>query len=63
MGAVCGAELVIVVVLGGAGASTLFGWEGAIVALAVGLFAAETPRRRRAKALLSNEFAPVTGGG
>jgi len=43
---VCGIELVIVVVIGGAGASAFFGWEGAIVVAAVGLAVFETARRR-----------------
>lgn len=46
---ICGLELVIAVVIGGAGASALFGWEAAIVAVALGLVTAETVRRRRPK--------------
>ncbi len=43
---ICGAELAVAVVIGGAGLSAILGWEAGLVAAAVGLVAFETYRRR-----------------
>ncbi len=44
---VCGFELVIAVIIGGASAAIFFGWEGALVAIALVWVAFELIGRRR----------------
>ena len=47
----CGVELVVAVVISGAGLTALAGWEAGIVALALLAVVGETIRRRRASAV------------
>ena len=44
---VCGFELVVAVVIGGASAAIFFGWEGALVAIALAWVAVGLIGRRR----------------
>ena len=57
IGVVCGAELLVALVIGGAGIGSLFGWEAALVSAAVATLAGSylAARRRR----LRNEQAPA----
>lgn len=47
---ICGAELVIAIVIGGAGLSALVGWEAGVVAISIALLLFELVRRQRLNA-------------
>ena len=47
IGVVGGAELIVAIVIGGAGLGALFGWNGAVLAVAAASLIAATIYRRR----------------